>query len=56
MHKGYLHTTVLGIADIVVAEALADHFAPELSGWRALETSIVANVTSFVAGIIVWKG
>jgi len=43
----------LGIAGIVVAEALADHFTPELSGWRAPGTSIVANVTSFVAGIIV---
>ncbi len=56
MHKGYLHTTVSGIGGIVVTEALADHFTPELSGWRALGTSIVANVTSFVAGIIVWKG
>ena len=53
MHECYLHTTGLGIAGIVVAEALADHFAPELSGWPAPGTSIVANVRSFVAGIIV---
>ncbi len=56
MYKGHLHTTGLGIADIVVAEALAYPFTLKLGGWRALGTLIVANVRSFVLGIIVGKG
>ena len=39
---------------ILITEALTYRFARKVGGWRALGTSIAANVASFVVGLFVF--